>query len=524
MRKQIGIALLLTIAALSFRLFLALYLPSDDDDDGRYYALIARNVLNHNAYSGEEEEPFLPTLVRTPGYPLFLAGVYQVFGQDNNRAVRVIQATLDTGACWLVALLALCWSPGEWELTRRRRSMLWALALAAVCPFTAIYVSTILTETSAMLLVTGFALLASLGLGTRAGRRQACAWMAAGILGGLATLVRPDSALFVGGAGLALVLISGYRVIAGRRDPNWVQPARRVLVPAFSCGLLLVFGFAAMLTPWTLRNLRVFGIFQPVAPLYANNPDEYAPVGYIAWLRTWVDDERYVIALEDGLDLQPLNIDLAPPYAFDSPEERARVAALYERYNHFVGPDPQEAEDADLGDESLSQHVETESEQFVRMTPEIDAEFAQIAVQRIAGHPVRYYVALPLRRAISLWFDTHSEFYPFQGRLFPLAELDSAAHQQYWLVAFAVALLFYTVLGWLGAWSMWANAGARRWLLLLLLLIVPRLAFLCCQEHPEGRYVVEFFPFVAAVGGLALSGFSLASLRFSRERRANGSG
>jgi hypothetical protein len=156
------------------------------------------------------------------------------------------------------------------------------------------------------------------------------------------------------------------------------------------------------------------------------------------------------------------------------------------------------------------------------MTPEIDAEFAQIARERVARHPLHYYVGLPLKRAISLWFDTHSEFYPFQGRLFPLRDLDTAAHQHYWLPLFVLVLLIYTLLAWGGALVMWTDAGSRRWLLLLLLLIVPRLAFLCSQEHPEGRYVVEFFPFVAAAGGLALSGLSLKSLRLRGANRRGG--
>jgi hypothetical protein len=347
MRKQISIALLLTIAALSFRLFLALRLPNDDDDDGRYYALIARNVLNHNAYSGEEEEPFLPTLVRTPGYPLVLAGVYQLFGHDNNRAVRVIQAVLDTATCWLVAWLALCWSPVEWEREETSQSHVWGVsARGGLSVYRGLREhhpdgdSTLLRNRLRSGCHDWAAVLSGL--------RQAGAWMTAGILGGVATMFRPDSALFVGGAGLALVLISGTRTIS-RRSSDVPRHRLRGLARAFGCGLLLVIGFTAVLVPWTLRNLRVFGIFQPVAPLYANNPDEFAPVGYIDWLRTWVDDERYVVALEDGLDLHPLNVDDAPTYAFDSPEERARVAALYERYNHFPATAGIESEDADVG-------------------------------------------------------------------------------------------------------------------------------------------------------------------------------
>jgi hypothetical protein len=329
--------------------------------------------------------------------------------------------------------------------------------------------------------------------------------------------------LFVGGAGGALVLIAGARVIGRPRDAGKSRYRRRVLIRALGCGILLLIGFTLVLVPWTVRNLRVFGIFQPVAPLYANNPDELAPVGYIGWLRTWVDDERYVITLEDGLDLHTLNVDDAPAYAFDSAEERTRVAALYERYNHFPAAAGNESEDADaMSDDNPAQQVEEgEPQQFVRMTPEIDAEFAEIARERIANHPLRYYVGLPFKRSISLRFDTHSEFYPFGGRLFPLAELDPAAHQQYWLPAFALALLIYTLLAWGGAWVMWANAGSRRWLLLLVLLIVPRLAFLCSQEHPEGRYVVEFFPFLAAVGGLLLSGLSRKRSHFSASAGPN---
>src|SRR6266571_8007564 len=144
MKRHLAIGIALTIAALGFRLFLALRVPNDDDDDGRFYAQIARNLLDHRGYSGEEEEPYVPTYVRVPGYPLFLAGVYAVFGLDNNRAVRVIQAALDTATSWLIALLAYAWSPAEWQVRRRRRAMLIALALAAACPFTAVYVTTIL--------------------------------------------------------------------------------------------------------------------------------------------------------------------------------------------------------------------------------------------------------------------------------------------------------------------------------------------------------------------------------------------
>ena len=122
MRKHISIAVVITLAAVGFRLFLAGRLAADEDGDGKFYALIARNIIEHHVYSGNEEEPYRPTLARAPGYPLMLAGIYKIFGGGNDRAVRLIQILLDTVTCWLIALLAAAWAPLEWAREKRRRS------------------------------------------------------------------------------------------------------------------------------------------------------------------------------------------------------------------------------------------------------------------------------------------------------------------------------------------------------------------------------------------------------------------
>jgi hypothetical protein len=139
------------------------------------------------------------------------------------------------------------------------------------------------------------------------------------------------------------------------------------------------------------------------------------------------------------------------------------------------------------------------------MTPEIDAGFAQIARERIARHPLRYYVWLPLKRARSLWFDTHSQYYPFEGELLPLTDLDYDIHQQFWLPLFAGLTLVYSLLGILGGWFLWWTRDfvARQWLLLAVLMIFLRLGFFATLENPEPRYVVEVFPFLTILGGIA---------------------
>jgi MFS family permease len=161
-RWLLAFAIFLLIG-LAFRVYVAHWLPNDTPDDGRVYAQMARNVLEQHVYSHDSEAPVNPSLIRLPGYPLFLASIYSVFGHTNNGAVRFVQALIDTASCALIAVLAFYWQPDE---KKKRVTALAALALAAVCPFTTIYTATILTE-----VLTNFLLVAVASVGdVRAGK------------------------------------------------------------------------------------------------------------------------------------------------------------------------------------------------------------------------------------------------------------------------------------------------------------------------------------------------------------------
>src|SRR5438552_17984566 len=92
----------LLIIAGTFRIFVAHHRPNDAPRDSKTYARIARNVLEQHSYSDSAAPPYEPTLLRLPGYPLFLAAVYKVLGHGNNGAVRIVQALVDTGTCGLI--------------------------------------------------------------------------------------------------------------------------------------------------------------------------------------------------------------------------------------------------------------------------------------------------------------------------------------------------------------------------------------------------------------------------------------
>jgi hypothetical protein len=516
---------LLLLVALGFRLFVALRLPNDEPDDGRVYSQIARNVLEQHVYSHESQAPYAPSIIRLPGYPLFLAGIYAVFGHGNNTAVRVVQAVIDTLTCVLIALVAFEWAIND---ERRHRAAVIAFALAAVCPFTAIYVATILTEVWASFLAVAMALTATFAFKATVRRRALVWWVMTGLIAGLSVLFRPDSGLFAAAIGGTLVIAS----LTQRRQSgkaNFFAVFAPLRETAFAV-LLFSAAFCLVLVPWTIRNRRVFHVFQPLAPTHGEMPGEFVPRGYLLWLRTWLDDSRYVGPVLWSVDTRPIRITDFPERAFDSKEERERIAALLDKYNH---PPDEEAStetptddtaqsDDQSSDESSSNDEENQDEEEgpdeeeqqqepeetnVEMTPEVDAGFAQIGQERVAHSRFRYYIVLPLKRAMTLWFDTHSQYYPFNGELLPLEDLDYDIHQQYWLPLFAGLTAIYSLLGVIGGWLLWRSRdhNAKRWLLLAALLIFLRLGFFATLENPEPRYTVEIFPFLTIVAGAGLS-------------------
>jgi hypothetical protein len=574
LRKKWFICVALLIIAGGIRVGVAHYLPNDGPGDGRVYAQIARNVLEQHVYSHADQPPYEPSLIRLPGYPLFLASIYAIFGHTNNGAVRIVQALVDAGTCALVALLAFYWQP---DAKRKFPTAVATLVLAGVSPFTMIYAATILTEVPTTFLAVAMAVAATMAFqkgdsvtsvspwlilsknkftteAQRAQRKELKRllvwWCIAGFLGGLAVLLRPDSGLFAAAIGVTLVVNEVARIWSAPakrsgdgalvRSPGFRQTlsAYKIRLKAevqtsflrfFIAGAVFSLAFVLVLAPWTIRNARVFHLFQPLAPAHGEMPGEFVPRGYEMWLRTWLDDEVYIGPFLWSLDSESIDFDDIPSKAFDSEDEKNRVAALFEKYNNppdtespnnaeeqkpEASPTPEskagnegdqagkseQTEESDEADES-AQPSEPES---VEMTPDIDAGFRQIARERIARHPVRYYLWLPIKRAGTMWINTHSQYWPWDGELFPLDDLDYDSHQQYWLPLFAGLTLIYTLLGLAGGWVLWRSrkSEAHRWLLLVALTIFLRLAFFSTIENPEPRYVVEFFPFLAALGGI----------------------
>ena len=321
--------------------------------DPLVYGDIAKNWTLHGIYGLTIGGVIHPTLIRLPGYPLFLVVCFRLFGMEHYNAVMYVQVAIDLATCLLIAAFARrVWS---------RRAGWWALWLAVLCPFTANYVAVPMTEAPELFCIAlGFYALARFLEQPRWSWAlvQAAAWS-------YAALLRPDGPLLAVVLCPAMVLY-GYRRWGGARMLRW----------AAACGVLSVLPFV----PWAIRNWHTFHVFQPLAPRYAVDPGQSTDPGFNRWTKTVCAD--LTCTWEIYWNLNGSKIDLAdlPSRAFDSPAQYRQTKALLDAYNR------------------------TEI-----LTPQMDAEFGAIARQRIRAHPFHYYVELPLARLADMWLRPRTE-------------------------------------------------------------------------------------------------------------------
>jgi Dolichyl-phosphate-mannose-protein mannosyltransferase len=440
-------------AGVALRVFLVLKFPVTDTGDAPFYIELAWNWLKNGVYGFAVHGQLTAVDMRVPGYPAFLAAVFAVAGRSP-RAAMLAQVVVDLATCFVIALIAARLAPEN----SRRRVALAGLWLAALCPFTANYTAVVLTETLVIFL-TALAILVLLqtdvggATAERAGSFLADPWLLAGIVVGFGTLVRPETPLVLFAAGLVLVA-------KWWRPADWMKLVR--------AGLLMGLGLVLPLAPWAARNWHTLHDVQFLAPRYSELPGEYTPLGFTAWTNTWMWRFRDVYLTQWKVNEEEIAIDELPAYAFDSPDEKERMADLFDEYNEALTIDPP-----------------------------LDQEFREIARERTGRHPLRTYVKVPLLRTLTLWFTPRVELLPSSGHLWPLREEWQDDRPDFLVtLGLSVANLIYITLALAGAWL------ARRrpaWALLILICLVRTLFFVKFVETPEPRYVLECFPAVIAL-------------------------
>jgi hypothetical protein len=349
-----------------------------------------------------------------------------------------------------------------WWIARRiGGSVAGALALAAwaLCPWTAFYPATVLTETLATAFTVGVVALLRPG-GARAGWRL----FAAGLLCGLGVLLRPD--------GLLLAVAFVPYLLA---QSPWKARVRLA-------GLALL-GFTLVYGGWPARNLVRFGSPHWIGTNVTvhREPLEHG-AGYRHWLASWAEDDKAIYLLSYCFydAACPQSAMLYPATAFTSSGERALVEGL------------------------LQQRQEQGIDRA--MSDAFDA----LAARQRARHPFRVLVGLPLLRSYNLWVNEHLDllrdprFRPwrsFYDRVIP--------HH-----AALSALLFFGALA--GGALLLARRATRVAAAILVTTLAARTFVLAWTYYVEPRYLVEVTPFawiLLGAGAVEAARLARASLR-----------
>ncbi|WP_404368966.1 glycosyltransferase family 39 protein [Sphingomonas sp. MMS24-J45] len=260
--------------ALGLRIAALLLVPQFPVSDGEWYMVRAAEMARGMGY----QEAGHPTAFWPVGYPGLLAGSMILFGPG---LLGPLLANLASTALILWAILRLGRALDAGALASRVAILLYALYPAHIA-----YAGQPCAETASTAIgMVAFVLLI-------VGRKQIGALLLAGLLFGLATLMRAQMMLFPAGVIVALLLaFRDFRV----RD-------------AVRAGLLIHLALAATVLPWSLRNVAEMGSFVPVSTnggvslFYGAN--DRATGDWFAWERTPYWDQTVGIPYAQRVERQ----------------------------------------------------------------------------------------------------------------------------------------------------------------------------------------------------------------------------
>jgi 4-amino-4-deoxy-L-arabinose transferase-like glycosyltransferase len=222
------------IALVHSLLFIAYQYPDRDvawTDQGGYEQLGAALATTGRFTRYPGEEAFVPEVIRTPGYPAFVALVYAASGVGNDLAVALAQAVVFVAICLLVFAIA--------RRVAGDRIALGAALLTSLFPTLPYFGALVLTEVWTTLVLTAAVLVC-----LRAVQEgQARHFLAAGVLFGATTLVRPAFVLLPYFLAIGVPLL----VPSQRQRPALVRWATLALAASIT------------LAPWLAYNYVYLG-------------------------------------------------------------------------------------------------------------------------------------------------------------------------------------------------------------------------------------------------------------------------
>lgn len=246
-RRSWAILIILGLA-LSVRIGWGITRPADDAainalPDQREYLSLAQNLLHgHGLQFIDPRFDEAVKAFRTPGYPLMVAAC-----GASVRAVRVVQALLDTSTVLAVYLLARMLIAG-------RLAPLFAAGIVALNPFLIYFTSLVLSETLFTAMLAWAMVLLVFSNGARGSIWAALLWLGGGLILALTVLVRPSAVALPVLLGLLSVFLNtraegSYKSFGSPGAAGWRLPP----------GLTMVVLTFLSLLPWVVRNRVVLG-------------------------------------------------------------------------------------------------------------------------------------------------------------------------------------------------------------------------------------------------------------------------
>ncbi|MFA5403437.1 MAG: glycosyltransferase family 39 protein [Ignavibacteria bacterium] len=221
------------LSALIIKIFLVFTLPAEIRSDSLDYHRIAVNLVKLGEYSFESGKP---TANFSCGYPLFLAGVYEIFGTEQI-AVRLINSFLEIFTGIFFFLICLKLFDEKWSLI--------ALAIFTFFPSNILFSQTVLTEPV-------FGMLAMVLLYYCLNENINYKIFFIGLIWGYAILIRSSFSLSVF---LMLIYIFKFRkqLFEGFKEKR----IKRVV----QYSVLFLLGLVLVISPWLIRNKTTLNTF-----------------------------------------------------------------------------------------------------------------------------------------------------------------------------------------------------------------------------------------------------------------------
>ncbi len=260
----------MVLVALILRLAVVAFLYPDrlnpDRDHWRFAGetgRIARSIAEGRGFSSPLQADTGPTAWMTPLYPLLLAGVFKTFGVYT-KASALVMLSLDSLFSALTCLPVFL-------IARRKfggRAAVWAGWTWAFFPYAIYFSADFIWATTLTTLMLAWIFYAALSLGETDSTRT---WAGYGLLCGISALVDP------------VVLSVAVPVAVWMVFRLWRKQSRWLV-----SGTVALAVFAATISPWFIRNYRVFHTIIPFRDnvgleLYVGNNGEswhFAPGGF----------------------------------------------------------------------------------------------------------------------------------------------------------------------------------------------------------------------------------------------------